>query len=629
VRLKGSPSELAEALRPGLLLRLLPISAVVVAAWALAWRTEGSFRGPDWLGYAAGCGLVLAVVLLAGAATLPRRIALAAGGLLIALGVWTAVSLRWSPVPSSARDEALLVVLYAVAFLIPIFTLRHERERLAAAAIVVVGLGSLALAGALELRFSGAPQDLYWNGRMAFPVSYPNALAALLLVGFWPAVGLAADRRLPALVRAGVLGCAAAMLADLVLAQSKGGVAGLFVSALAFYTVCPFRLRALVPAAIAAAVVATQVVALTDPYRAGSHELASAVRHGGAVAVLVTVVALAVGLLYALLDRRVEVSPGTHRLAGILVGAGLAVALVGGVITFLVAVDRPGHFVVERWRSFKHLPTKDGEATHFFTLGSNRYDFWRVALSEFEHHPLAGVGARGFGSVYLVQGRSTETPERAHSLELDTMSETGIIGLGLLLSAGGLALAAAWPWARRSLVGAGILGTGAYFAVHTSVDWVWTIPEVGLPVFVLLGIGASWGGGERLVPPRAALAGGVAALVLSLLVFAPPWLSGRLVDRAYSAGEPGAANDLRWARRLDPLSTDPLVAEAALARSPADISPLQRAVAKEPRREDLRYLLGIAYLAAGRKAEARRELMEALRLYPGDTLARRALARAR
>jgi len=395
-----------------------------------------------------------------------------------------------------------------------------------------------------------------------------------------------------------------------------------------FFAVCPVRLRALVPAGIATVVVATQVAALTDPYQASPEELGSAIRHGGAVAALATVAATVLGLAYAVLDRRLEVSGRAHRLAAILVAAGLLAALAGGAASFFVVVDRPDHFLADQWRSFKHLPDTRERTSHFLSLGSNRYDFWRVALGEFEHHPLAGIGARGFGSVYLVKGRSSETPERAHSLEMDVLSETGIVGLALLLGAGGLALAAVWPWARRSVVGAGILGSGVYFAVHTGVDWIWTIPEVGLPAFVLLGIGAAWGGGGRLVPTRAAVGGGVAALALALLVFAPPWLSSRLVDRAYSAGTVGrAAGDLRWARHLDPLSTDPLVAQAALARSPADIPPLERAVAKEPRRENLRYLLGTAYLAAGRKEAARRELQEALRLYPGDDLARQSLTR--
>lgn len=620
---------MAEMARLGWILRLVPTAALVSATWALAWLTGGSFDAADWLGYAVGCTLVLASVLLPGAATLPSRWALAATGFLLALALWTAISLRWSPFPSLARDEALLVGFYAVAFLIPIVSLRREHERLAATALVVGGLGSLAVAGALELRFSSNPENLTWaDGRLAFPVSYPNALAAMLLVGFWPAIGLAADRRLPALGRALLLGGAAAMLADLLLAQSKGGAVGLVVSGIVFFAVCPFRLRALVPVGIAAAVVATQAESLTEPYRASSDEFTSVIQHGGAVAAVVAALTGAVGLVYAVLDRQVEVSERVRRVAAVLVALAVVAGIGGGIGAFFTAVDRPGDFLGDQWRSFKHLPEKR-RSTHFFSLGSNRYDFWRVALHEFEHHPVAGIGARGFANAYLVEGRSSETPERSHSLEMDVLSETGIVGIVLLLSAGALLFVATWPWVRRSVVGAGILGAGVYFAVHTGVDWVWTIPEVGLPAFALLGIGASRGDGGTLTA-RAAVPAGAVALALALLAFAPPWLSGRFVDRAYTAGTASrTADDLRWARRLDPLSTDPLVAEAVLARPPADIAPLERAVAKEPRRADLHDLLGNAYLAAGRKAAARREFRAALRLYPGSELARQGLARAR
>ena len=146
---------------------------------------------------------------------------------------------------------------------------------------------------------------------------------------------------------------------------------------------------------------------------------------------------------------------------------------------------------------------------------------------------------------------------------------------------------------------------------------------------VLAGIGAS-AASRGLLRARTAIPAGVAVLALTLAGFAPPWLSARFVNRAYDAGTVlNARNDLRWARRLDPLSTDPYVAQAELAGSPADIPPLERAVDKEPRREDLRYLLATAYLRAGNKADARAQLREALRLFPGDDLAKSALEKAR
>jgi predicted Zn-dependent protease len=104
-------------------------------------------------------------------------------------------------------------------------------------------------------------------------------------------------------------------------------------------------------------------------------------------------------------------------------------------------------------------------------------------------------------------------------------------------------------------------------------------------------------------------------VLLAVLAFAPPWLSARYTEQALqSGGDPSAA--LGRARRLDPLSTDPLVAEATLASSPDDIAPLRDAVAKEPRRSDLRLLLARAYARAGRTEEARRQLAAARELDP-------------
>jgi Flp pilus assembly protein TadD len=104
-------------------------------------------------------------------------------------------------------------------------------------------------------------------------------------------------------------------------------------------------------------------------------------------------------------------------------------------------------------------------------------------------------------------------------------------------------------------------------------------------------------------------------VVLAVLGFAPPWLSARYTEQALQgADDPSAA--LSRARRLDPLSTDPLLAEATLAPSPANIPPLRSAAAKEPRRSDLHFLLARAYAEAGRTAAARHELLLARRLDP-------------
>ena len=81
------------------------------------------------------------------------------------------------------------------------------------------------------------------------------------------------------------------------------------------------------------------------------------------------------------------------------------------------------------------------------------------------------------------------------------LSETGVVGLLLLVGGLGGALFAAFRGAR-SLLGAALLGTGVYWVVHSAVDWIWTLPAVGLPFFLLLGIGARPGTARTSLPRR-------------------------------------------------------------------------------------------------------------------------------
>jgi hypothetical protein len=67
------------------------------------------------------------------------------------------------------------------------------------------------------------------------------------------------------------------------------------------------------------------------------------------------------------------------------------------VIAFLVTISSPSAWLSDRWTDFKH-PQNGNSSTHLTALGSNRYDFWRVALDETRAHPFRGIGGRGFYS---------------------------------------------------------------------------------------------------------------------------------------------------------------------------------------------------------------------------------------
>jgi O-antigen ligase/polysaccharide polymerase Wzy-like membrane protein len=606
-------------LEAGTAARVLPTAVLAGAAWALAWVATGSTDAADWLPYAFLAGLLLAVVLAQGRAMRPLPTELGALAALVALAGWEALSLSWSAVPSLARDEALLTLFYAIALAVPLLSLRTQGDRLVALAAIGAVAGLLAVSAGLVLRFGSNQADHFYFGRLSFPISYPNAQAAVLLIGFWPAVVLAAQRGRSTLTRALALTAATAISAGWLTTQSKGGVAAIAVSAALVFAVSPLRLRLLVPVLLVVGLTAAAYDPLTAPFRSSGQDIfVSDVRNAGSAILVLTAVGCVVGIVYALGDRRLELSPPVRALVGRVTLGLVCIAAVAAVAAFFVTVGHPGRYVRDRWHDFNHVPRHETTSTHLLTLGSHRYDFWRVAFDQFESHPLAGIGSRGFGAAYLQHRRTTETPARVHSVELDALSEVGLVGLALL--AGGLALAVVRLIARTRAgdpATTAAFAGGAYWLTHASIDWIWTIPACGLPFFLLLGSGTS-GGERRALAPRPAVLAAAATVVVVFVGFVPPWLSARLT----------AHGELRWAKRLDPLAVEPYLAAAARAPSASAASAaLAQAVAKEPRVVELRYDLALAYIRAREWRAARRELRVARRLDPREVIIEHALSR--
>ena len=191
----------------------------------------------------------------------------------------------------------------------------------------------------------------------------------------------------------------------------------------------------------------------------------------------VCLIAAVAGLAYTLLDRRMEPAPSTVRRTGLLTAWAVAAAAVAGIAVILA--PHPIRKLQHDWRAAHHSSAETA-TTHLAALGSNRFDFWRVALDGSVRHPLFGIGARGFGPYYLIRGRSYETPARAHSLPLEVLLEDGAVGLILL----GMWLGAVFTGlvagarARRATSIAG-LGATAAAVGQMCVDWTWTFPAVG------------------------------------------------------------------------------------------------------------------------------------------------------
>lgn len=605
------------------LVRALPTVLLAASTVMLAWHHDGSIAASDWLPYATFVALTLATVLISSVAR-PSRLPLALAALVAAFGLWAGISAIWSPDPALARDEFLLCALYASVVVLQGQVLETSATRVIAFSILTATLAGSAVATILLLSFGDNPVAWFTDGRLTAPVSYVNAQAALSAIGFWPAILLAARRGNAAMLRAAALGGAVAMLAVWLMSQSKGGFVALAVSAVVVFAAVPRRLRLLPPVLVSLLLIGVGYEGLTEPFREAGPD---PIRSAATIALGLCALGCAVGLAYALVDNRVRVGAAARRWATVAVATLGALALGAGVWQAAERVDDPGAWLDRQWAAFKsNAPTAPGTSSYLVSIGSNRYDFWRASLEGFRDHPLGGIGARGFGPFYLQEKESQETPARSHSLPLDALLETGVVGAATLAAAFGLAL---FGVARRrsTTSGAAALGALTYFVVHASGDWIWTFPAVGLPLFALVGIALADGSGRPLVGRGGLLAGATVAAI-ALLLFVPPWLSARITTAALAGDVP--VSQLRWARTLDPFSVEPLLAEASLAASPRDaVPPLERAVKKRPRLVGPRYQLAQAYLAAGRKRAAEEQLTVAQRLFPGDERIAAELKRAR
>ena len=122
---------------------------------------------------------------------------------------------------------------------------------------------------------------------------------------------------------------------------------------------------------------------------------------------------------------------------------------------------------------------QDLNARLFDASGSFRLDLWRVAWHDAGSHPLGGSGAGSYAAHWFRERPLPLDATNAHELYLETLAELGPLGLGLLLSALGAPLLAAWR-ARRHPLMAGVLAAYVAFLVHVAADWDWQLAAVGL-----------------------------------------------------------------------------------------------------------------------------------------------------
>ncbi|HSZ69064.1 MAG TPA: O-antigen ligase family protein [Solirubrobacteraceae bacterium] len=676
-------------------LREAPVTVPALAALVLMVVWASSDAGYPLTHWAPGALIVLALLAIALLAVRPRvaEIPLAVRIALLCLAAYTALSflsILWAGVPGDAWEGANRTLLYLLVF--ALFACWPQRGASAALLLCAWTLALVALAAHVALHVDAAAGSasqlaaLLPEGRLVYPAGYVNANAAQWLMAFWPALLLARARRLPWALRGALAGGAVLLAEVALLSQSRGSLYSTAVLLVLVFALLPARVRTfavLVPVAAGIAAAGPAVLRVAERVEAGRGAVAAI--HSATLAMFAAAlaVALVVAAAAAIECRRGPLpraaATRVHRGVGALAIAALIVVLAGGWIAAGNPITRARH----AWDTFK---SPSGYAANSHTgsrltagFGSNRYDFYRVALDEFAAHPLLGIGADNFAEPYLAHGRSTETPHYPHSVELRTLTETGLLGALLALAGLGAALLACWHALARSpdrlarAVAAAALAGFGYWAVHGSFDWFWEFAGLGAPAFALLGLAcalaprrarqphgadleprsaaalpvggtgsASRGDGPRRDGPRLgrarpalALGGALLALV-AIVSLTAPWLSALQAQSAARIWlrEPATAYArLNDAARLNPLSDEPYVLAGSIALRLGELARADHdfALALQRTPGDAYATLERGAIAStrGQRRGALALLERAARLDPRDPITAGALALAR
>jgi tetratricopeptide (TPR) repeat protein len=638
---------------------LLPAAAATGVLTFLAVNDAGYQAIPvAWQAAALFLLAVLALCLVVvPAAGRPPRPVIAAAALLAAYAAWSYLTIAWAPQKADAWDGANRTALYAIVF--AIFALWPLGRRGAALLVGGVGaaIGAIAVVALLKAGAAADPETIFVNGRLAWPVNYPNGTVALWFIAFWPCVGLAARRELHPLLRGALMALAGVLAATALLSQSRGWLFAAPIVVVVFVAISPARVRVVWTLIALGAGVLAIGPTLIDVHGAVSAGRGAAAAIDDAVRATLTlaVVFAVLGTALAYLDRRVEVPVAVRRRTGTAMLVAALVVLVAGCGAFAAREGSPASWLDARWQEFKGgaQPSDEAGARFTQTLGSNRYDFWSVAWDGFERRPLTGIGADNFRHDYLRVRKSDEEPYYPHSLVIRTFAQTGLVGALLLFAAIAFALAAARDAIRGrpglAAATAAAAATGfAYFFVHASIDWFWELPALGGLAFAMLGVAAGLAP-RPAVPPRARrareplarrtapLAATAVATGLLLAAIGPTLMAMVSAQRAVDTfrEDPRRAGDaldlLDRAAGLNPYSAVPRLLSGQVVVAigqPQLAAPYYRdAIARDPRDEYANLALAALVSSAGRQAEAERLVRRAVELVPGDPLARDLLAK--
>lgn len=478
--------------------------------------------------------------------------------LLVVFGVqtvWTGASLLWATSLANAWEETNRTVFYALAVFLVFAALRWAGATgLKVLALSIAGLATIVAAVVIAtLATSGDPLALFVDGRLNYPITYYNGLAALLMMGFWLLLVLANGARYApkeqtpassaqettqegdapesrmarrrARVQRPVTGgfrrwtqpvllVLAVVLLELALLPQSRGAFWTFFLVIPFYVIfSPHRFRALFDLAIMVVPVVLFWNTLNGPYLA--------IRDGAPLgpvlqdALIVMGYSAAIMLGAWLISWLIERWAGPlRRRAAVWLSVALAVLLILGAAGGIVYADiRSGgleDYLSDRWQEVTSDTVGDLGASRFAAVGLNgRLQQWKVSAKAGAEHPALGLGAQNF-EYYWYQHRTTPLDVRQpHSQPMQLFSELGVPGLVLWLAfvllalIHGIIVRFRSPDRTNQVAVAAVMIAAISWFIHSSADWLWQLAAVSLPALMLLGglAGANGGAGAGAESP--------------------------------------------------------------------------------------------------------------------------------
>jgi UDP-GlcNAc:undecaprenyl-phosphate/decaprenyl-phosphate GlcNAc-1-phosphate transferase len=576
----------------------------------------------------------------------------------IGMGLWALASAGWAEAVEDAVVGANRWLAYGALLVLAVTVARTARR--ARLLLAAAGIGVVVVAASVLVRLMGGdPQALFLGARLNSPLGYVNGEGCLFAIGFWLCFAAAESRR-ALLAGCGAAG-ATAMACLALLSQSRGTALAMAFSLVVVLALVPGRARrayALILVGLALVFAGPSLLHVYDRSYRGAVSLDAA--HGAARATVVA--ALLAGLVWtaAVAGWQRVVASGAVLLRARRTGTWLlAVPVVIGLASGVGSARRIDRELASQWRAFTHLAApaanrSSAGQSRLLSGAGNRYDYWRIAWRAWRAHPLAGLGAGNYPRYYFQQRATTEDVEQPHSIELQALSDLGLVGGGLL---GLLLIGAGWGAVRKGrdasrelrcrvpLVAS--VGAFAAWLAQTSVDWMHLLPGltglalIALAVIVMPGkdAAAPVGAAARGRPSSrsmTAVAGGRrwGALALALTVGALAVGGASLTRQGLAeglerragrelAGDPTKAiKDADSSLKLDADALQTYYVKAAalarLGRAAQTEVTLRAALARQPESFVTWTLLGDVAKRQGDAAEARRDYARAHSLNPRE-----------